>query len=69
MHAGVCAGFGAGGVQLDPAGNDAAADSDQDQIKKAGNHKPMFLFFVIGAAAAVASMIRVFQNFESPDKP
>ena len=56
-------------VQLDPVGNDAAANSDQDQIKKAGNHKPMFLFFVIGAAAAVASMIRVFQNFESPDKP
>jgi hypothetical protein len=55
-------------VQLDPVGADATSDSGPTPIK-AGNHKPLFIFIAIGAAAAVASIIHVFRNIESPEKP
>jgi hypothetical protein len=58
-------------VQLDPAKEDGAAESDPQQSRRAGGAKPLFLFFAIGAAmgAAVASIVHVFRNIESPDKP
>jgi hypothetical protein len=58
-------------VELDPANENAAAEPDPQQSKWAGGVKPLFLFFVIGAAtgAAVASIVHVFRNIESPDKP
>jgi hypothetical protein len=55
-------------VQLNPVGENAEADSDPNPIKT-GSHKPLFIFIAIGAAAAVASIIHVFRNIESPEKP
>ena len=53
------------------ANDDAAAEPNPQQNKWAGGAKPLFLFFAIGAAtgAAVAGIVHVFRNIESPDKP